>query len=604
MSKRELGAERNEFPRGAGLAHCQTTVDAADFPREPTSMIADSSHVQAEPIRTDFVAFPNRAGLKLAACLDHAGDLRGRPWVVVAPKYGETKKNNLQTAYQLAANGVNVLRFDHSNHVGESAGDQTFFTLASGADDILACGDYLQRTLDVPTYTLVANSLSARTAIRAAARDDRVSHLVCLVGVVNVGYTLHQVYREDLVAGHLAGKRWGVTDILGVDIDFDNFLSSAVAERMHDLASTREDLQRVRARVSFFSAERDTWVSLAEVQQLLAGRADAICHPIPGAMHELRENPVVAQQAFNDMVAACVTHARGIPAEQLVLQPAEKRLVLRQNRVERDRMRDSVKGAEAERDFWSGYLQKYRTVQNIEDYREYVALVGHLLGEIKPGEVLLDAGCGNGLFGFWVLRTLLEQAREAEPPPVYLGLDLTTEGLRQAMALHTGYALDHTRTTGSEARGFLSLLFGNTDLDTWGMPERELMDELCFADGTFDKVCLSLVLSYLNRPSAVLTELHRVLRPGGRIVVSSMKPFCDMSEIYRDYMDQQITDAELEDGRNLLRAAGKIRLKEEQGFYTFYSCEELSELLTAAGFRRCFGQMSFGNQAAVVVAER
>ncbi len=54
----------------------------------------------AGPLQTDFVSFPNRAGLRAAACLDHAGgDLRARPWVLLTPKYGETKKNNLLLAY-------------------------------------------------------------------------------------------------------------------------------------------------------------------------------------------------------------------------------------------------------------------------------------------------------------------------------------------------------------------------------------------------------------------------------------------------------------------------------------------------------------------------
>ena len=567
-------------------------------------MIADSSPVQTGHIRTDFISFPSRNGLKIAACLDHTGDLSGRPWIVVAPKYGETKKNNLQLAYYLAANGLNVLRFDHTNHVGESAGNQIHFTLASGAVDIASCGDYLQKTHAAGQYTLLANSLSARTAIRATAQDARIAHLVCLVGVVNVGYTLHQVYREDLVGGYLGGKRWGVTDILGVEIDFDGFLSSAVKDQMHDLPSTRMDLAVIKAAISFFPAERDAWVSLDEVQELLRGRPGANCYPIPGAMHELRENPAVAQQAFNDIVAVCAAHVRGIPPGGITLVIPDKKLLMQQNRAERDRLRDSVKNPDDERDFWANYLKKYRTVQNIEDYQKYIALVGQLLGEIKPGEIVLDAGCGNGLFGLWVLRTLLQNARLVEQPPVYVAVDLTVEGLRDAMALHVGYGLDHTRQTAHMARDGLGLMFGHIDLDTWGMPGSEVMDQLAFADHTFDKVCLSLVLSYLNRPECVLREIHRVLRPGGKLVVSSMKPFCDMSEIYRDYMDQQVTATELEAGRDLLRAAGKIRLKEEQGFYSFYSQEDLTSLLEGAGFRHCFAQQSFGGQAAVVVAEK
>ena len=566
-------------------------------------MISDSSPVQFGRLRTDFVSFPNRAGLKLAACLDHCGDLAAHPWVVIAPKYGETKKNNLQIAYHLASNGLNVLRFDHSNHVGESGGDKTFFTLSSGAEDIVSCLDYLQQTQGVGRMTLMANSLSARTAIRAAARDSRIEHLVCLVGVVNLQHTLHQVYREDLVGGHLSGRRWGIGDMLGVEMDYDGFLRSAVEDGMHDLKGTRADLLAMRARATFYAAERDTWVSLADVDAALRGLEHAKLIPIPGAMHELRENPAVAEQAFRDVVTACVQHAHPSPGKDFQLLAPDRRHLMQQNKAERERLRESAP-ADDERQFWATYLEKYRLMKNVDDYQDYISLVGRLLGEIRPGQVLLDAGCGNGLFGLWVLRTLLDDARSAQPPPVYVGMDLTAEGLQDSLDLHVGYGLGHERDRNLRREKYLALLYGQTDLDTWGMPASETPDLTLFAEGCFDKICCSLVLSYLNRPDSLLAELHRVLRPGGRVVVSSMKPFCDMSEIYRDYMEQQIGEQELETGRDLLRAAGKIRLKEEQGYYTFFSGEELSGLLARAGFQHCTLHQSFAGQAVVVAAEK
>ena len=70
-------------------------------------------------------------------------------------------------------------------------------------------------------------------------------------------------------------------------------------------------------------------------------------------------------------------------------------------------------------------------------------------------------------------------------------------------------------------------------------------------------------------------------------------------------LKQAHTDAsEVESARDLLRAAGKIKVKEEQGYYTFFSTEELAEAMLELGFRNPKGQMSFGNQASVVVAEK
>jgi hypothetical protein len=80
-----------------------------------------------------------------------------------------------------------------------------------------------------------------------------------------------------------------------------------------------------------------------------------------------------------------------------------------------------------------------------------------------------------------------------------------------------------------------------------------------------------------------------------------MKPFCDLSAIYRDFIEQKASRPDVESARELLRAAGAIKVKEEQGFYVFFSGEQLTGMLERAGFNRvqCFS--SLGNQANVVV---
>ena len=52
----------------------------------------------------------------------------------------------------------------------------------------------------------------------------------------------------------------------------------------------------------------------------------------------------------------------------------------------------------------------------------------------------------------------------------------------------------------------------------------DLAEALPFADGAFDDVVASLVLHYLRDWTTPLAELHRVLRPGGRLIVSVNHP--------------------------------------------------------------------------------
>jgi SAM-dependent methyltransferase/dienelactone hydrolase len=579
-------------------------------------MIAPSSQLQTGSVHSELVIFPSRERQKIVAYLDFAPGGTTAPFVVMAPKYGETKKNNLQLAYYLAMNGVNVLRFDHTNHVGESEGEMNQFTLPGAVQDILAAFDYLEQIHGAKRAGLVANSLSCRMAVRVAAVDPRVAYLINLVGVVNVQRTLTIVYQEDVVAHHLAGKRWGINDVLGFDIDFERFLGALVASGLHTLEGTCADLEQIAVPVAFLAAQNDAWVDPEDVKQAAGHARQGQLIPIKDSMHEVRENPEAAEKTFRLLVQLCLGWAHGRPIAAADVVVPEKRSFLRQNKLERDRLRRANPDPQTETEFWSQYLDKYEFFESVDVYQYYLNLVGDLFGEIRSGEILLDAGCGNGLFGVWVLRQLLAAHQPPlQPPPVYVGVDLTHQGLLDAMRKHGGLRGDLVARKDGR-RPDLGLIYARIDLDHFGRgaaePAREdaagddggFKPVVEFAPGTFDKICCSLLLSYLQRPEALLRELHRVLRPGGTIVVSSMKPFCDLSVIYRRYAEGQHTAQEIESARDLLRAAGKIKVKEELGYYVFYSAEELFQMMTAAGFVRLQTFASFGNQAVVVRAEK
>jgi SAM-dependent methyltransferase len=216
---------------------------------------------------------------------------------------------------------------------------------------------------------------------------------------------------------------------------------------------------------------------------------------------------------------------------------------------------------------------------------------------------VLDAGCGNGLFGLWVLREVWQRQTlaPADEPLVYVGLDLTQRGLADALDNHLGWRHQLHKIATARAVPRPGLQYFLIDFDRL-RNEAGATNQLPFQEGTFDVICCSLVLSYLRRPQGLLLELHRVLRPGGVLVVSSMKPNCDLSIIYRDALATNVTAEDIEAGRNLLRAAGKIKLKEEIGYYTFYSQAELAELVMDAGFNVLESCLSLGEQAAVIKA--
>jgi SAM-dependent methyltransferase/pimeloyl-ACP methyl ester carboxylesterase len=565
---------------------------------EPLTLVTP---VRARSVSSERIECKSRNGLTIAAYFDQPADAEAAyGYVIISPKYGETKKNNLQLSYHLAANGFGVLRFDLTHHLGESEGEMRDFTLESGVEDTLGCLDWLAQTHQAGKITLLASSLSARMALRAAAMDPRVGQCVCLVGVVSIQTTLRRIYGEDLVQNHLAGKPLDTRDMFGFEIDGEGFLRNLVECRLHNLDGAMDDLSRIKTPVLYYHAERDAWVDFAEVEALFAGRENVRLRRIAGAMHEIKESPAAAEETFRRVVCDCIHAVSGACVEEMAAP--ERAELFAQNRLERQALQRLRKQEEDEKKFWSDYLIDYEWMGRSPDFREYLRQAGSLLGRVRPREIVLDAGCGNGFFGIEYLQETLDGLKgKEEEPCLYLGLDLTETGLGAAVLRHS--QMLHTKREG--ARPPVSFVYGRSDLDALGAPDIDATPHPHrFASGTFDKICCSLLLSYLKNPQALTTEFFRLLKPGGRLVLSSMKPNCDLGTLFAEFTQREEDFEKVKQARSLLRAAGQIKVKEDCGIYAFFSEDELIALVREAGFTKWEVHRSFGDQVNLLMAIR
>jgi arsenite methyltransferase len=113
------------------------------------------------------------------------------------------------------------------------------------------------------------------------------------------------------------------------------------------------------------------------------------------------------------------------------------------------------------------------------------------LGRLEPGERVLDFGCGAGTDS---LVAALMVGREG----AVTGLDMTPEMLAKARASAAELGLDNVTFVEGEA------------------------EVLPFPDGSFDVVISNGVIDLIPDKDAVFAEVHRVLRPGGRIQIADV----------------------------------------------------------------------------------
>jgi ubiquinone/menaquinone biosynthesis C-methylase UbiE len=555
--------------------------------------------------RTESLTIVNKLGKRISAYLDvPLNNAECLGVVIVSPAYGETKENNLLVSAYFAANRYRGLRFDWTDHVGESDGEIFASTLSKMKLDLTTLVDYVERQYPGLKIGIAATSLAARVALKIVAGDPRPNFLVCFSPVVDLQGTLTTVYREDLVGSVRRGKRYGTLNILGFSIDADNFLKDSIEEGFSDISSARIDAGRIKTPAFFVVGQRDSWVCTADARAIfntINSEAKELT-VLPIMLHRILENPTTAKGALHATVRSVMKSLTDGGSESIeILHPSETGISTREIE-EKEHLRDLyVYTKSEERHFWQEYLGNFKFIINVHDFYNLLESIYNHLGEAWSGQKILDAGCGGGNYGLFLLTKQFYRAQQdlqylRMHPIHYFGIDFVTSAVIESN-LRMNQLADQFRDKIWGTRTKVNLVESNFvlgDLDV-GIP---------FPNEFFDQVCCNLVLSYLQKPKKALRELWRVMRPGGKIVITSLKPSADLSEIYRNFISVAESARELEEGRKLLTNAGMIKIKEVRGLYHFYTEKELREAVREAGFFRARTFRSFGDQANIIVCSK
>jgi ubiquinone/menaquinone biosynthesis C-methylase UbiE len=131
---------------------------------------------------------------------------------------------------------------------------------------------------------------------------------------------------------------------------------------------------------------------------------------------------------------------------------------------------------------------------------------------------------------------------------------------------------------------------------------------LPFPQARFDRVVASLFVSYLFDPEVILRDFSRMLAPGGRAVISSMRPDSDISLLFTGYVQdaRQSRYGDLASAREMLNEAAGLFEREEEGYFRFFDEAELTRSMESAGFSDIHTERAMGSppQAIIAVGKR
>ena len=192
---------------------------------------------------------------------------------------------------------------------------------------------------------------------------------------------------------------------------------------------------------------------------------------------------------------------------------------------------------------------------------------------ISPGAVVLDVAAGRG-------AVLYPAARQVGPLGRVIGIDLSAEMVRMTAA--------EIRDGG---RGNAEML----EMDA---------EALRFEDASFDSVLCGFSLWFFPRPHHALAEFSRVLKPGGRLGLTTWAQDCPFlnwcRRIGRQYLPQR-PDKSPEPSHfdtppvleSALQQAGfeKIEIAAEDADFTYARDDEWWQSLWSHGIRRFFEQI-------------
>lgn len=576
------------------------------------------------------VKYYNKKGEEISAILNATFELGQAnkqivaPVVIIPPAFARRKETigllaqTIVETFKKYKKDVVVIRFDGIKSIGESFNDEecthngsemVHHTLTQLVSDIQTTIDYARgNPFFLPSNIVLISFSMASVAARRAILEDagmNISYWISCMGASDPEDLIrNSTGGIDYLKRFANGEKLSVKQVLGHMLDLDKYGEDIISNRMAYLENARDDMAHIDTPVTWIYGRYDYWINKKRIQDIMSVNSKGlrqICevpsgHIVKTSSEAINIFKMISQCIWKQLYMTEIDACTPSLSQQTAFENVEWARIKRQELDYKTFWRSYLLGKDQE-DFG------FDIITLADEYQELMEKQLELL-DIKEIDILIDMGGGTGNF----LQTYLEKSIKAKKQnswqhsPGLIMVDFVHEALLKARDKHDEMCL--SRSIMTSGFGYIE---ANLDLlnDSLKLP---------FKDNSVTKILASLFISYIKNPELTLKEFFRILKPGGMIVVSSLKPDTDMSKPVHTLIEKIRSVRELpyfqhKNREELLTAlqgyinsAAYLTDLEEEKLFKFYNTQQLTQLLVNSGFTNTKIYETFGNPAQGLIA--
>ena len=523
----------------------------------------------------------NVRGQAIAITDDHARHQisPNTPIVILSPGFGCTQTDYVALSEFLALNRLRALRFDYSNHVGQSDGDVLQTTLRSMQADLQTVLEFAHTTWPTAPLAILAEDVAARIALKVVAQRPVAQLLLLANPVLDIQTALSAEHHHDLLADYQHGLRRGSGNVWGLNVNLDQFLSDIIAGRYATLATTVTDLSALTVPLVILNSPSTD---------------PSMRHPFPSPDESLRALPTMPTTV--SIPSALSVTGRTFDARLLAsfhtlfteiarvcfsgdAQPAihtpTSHDISKQYRLERERIRIRHHVSQSTRDaLWIAHLAQLPQFSTLPHHVRLLQDLYQQALPLEPGMRILDIGCGTGEFAHTLainhIYHLLHASHALQRPLHYIGIDHTQETVAAAEQAFTALHQELQSMCSNVATPITAVT------TEWGV-------QLPSSPDSVDRIVSHLSLSFASSPLTFLRQAVRTLTEEGRLIVTCLQPHTDLARLYRERLHHAGQDELSPAAQIFLHYLGRLHEAIRHGLLHAFDREQLSDLLTHAG---------------------